>query len=229
MRFGFHSVLGEVQWQERELGPFPDQQVEQTVNIMRRNTRQDSECPEFRVWAAGVCGSGSAWEKVERAFEHTKGVIRFQRDEETGAELQDAMGKAVPADTIEVIVRPLDVKRYVEQGKAVGDCDDFSSYLAALLRAQGIKTAFVTLAADQEAPGQYSHVYVAAYVEGERVSLDASHGPYVGWEAPNKYGKLCEWPVDGVGSGDFGGLVLLAAAGYGAYLIGSGRWREVLS
>ena len=46
-----------------------------------------------------------------------------------------------------------------------GDCDDFSMLTAALLEASGIPWEFVTVAADRDSPGRFSHVYVRALVE----------------------------------------------------------------
>jgi hypothetical protein len=40
-------------------------------------------------------------------------------------------------------------------------------------------------------------VYVAVECEGERIPLDASHGPHAGWEVANQYGKRREWALNG--------------------------------
>lgn len=49
-----------------------------------------------------------------------------------------------------------------------GDCDDFSMLTAALLEAARIPWEFVTVAADHDSPGRFSHVYVRALVEDNR-------------------------------------------------------------
>ena len=110
--------------------------------------------------------------------------------------------------------------RYVDQVIAIGDCDDFSMYLAALLTANGIACSFITVAADGHAPDQYSHVYVVAYPDGERVACDASHGKYPGWEVPNAFGKIREWECADNGGGWLGmvaGVGLVIAGGWLAY------------
>jgi hypothetical protein len=88
-------------------------------------------------------------------------------------------------------------------------------YGAAHLMARGVPCSFVTVAADDSDPSMYSHVYLAAYPNGQRVPIDLSHGHYPGWETVNRFGKRKEWPI---GSGfNFLGLGLLAAGGYLLY------------
>ena len=98
---------------------------------------------------------------------------------------------------IEVLKRPVDVSlEYANTGQPVmGDCDDYSMYCAALLKALGIDCSFATIGADPTNPSVYSHVYVVAYWRGKRIPMDCSHGPYAGWETENKYGKFSEWPI----------------------------------
>jgi hypothetical protein len=227
---GVHGQLGEVRFKGEELGPWPDEQVARTVGRMRDKVHEDVEWPQFREWAKQVAGAGygTPWEQAQRVYEHVKNGIKFQRDEVTAAQLVVGMGDVGDVDTddvVEVIIRPVDMMGYVQQGCAVGDCDDFCMYLAALLKVIGVDCSFVTLAADDRAPGNYSHVYVAAYPEdGDRVAMDASHGPYMGWEAPDRFGKVKEWPV-GEAWGDV--VVRLGAlAGVGA--LGWMVWKELV-
>lgn len=193
----YHDTLGPVRMSVRELGGDPDAQVGVTIEIMRERVKQDAGTQEFQEWARGVCGSGSDADKVENAYNHVKGALTFQRDELNAAQLQGVNAD----DVVEVIIRPLDMKRYVEQGKSTGDCDDFSMYLACLLESVGVPCSFVTVAADAQAPYQYSHVYVAAYPEigggVVRVPLDASHGAGPGWEADQvvTVKRKTEWSV----------------------------------
>jgi hypothetical protein len=161
---------------------------------MGQRASADAANPEFQAHAAEIFTGVPASGILPRAFDHVKRSIQFQRDEHIG--LGFAGGS--PDDLVEVIIRPLDMARYVDQGIATGDCDDFAMYVAALLMTQGIPCKFCTVAASGAAPDQYSHVYAVAYPpNGERVPMDASHGDYPGWEVPNKYGKLKEWSADG--------------------------------
>ena len=216
-----HAVLGNVRYHAKELGPYPDLQVERTIDLMRLRSMQDSQDPDFAQRAQMLAGPGSDWQRMGRLYSHVKGSIGFIRDEATASQLD------IPnaGDVVEVIIRPVDMARYVDAGIAIGDCDDFSMYLAAMLLACGIPCGFVTVAADSKAPDQYSHVYVVAYPandagERSRVACDASHGQFVGWEVPNVFGKIREWQCggngDGVGDG-FGFIAMIAASVAGVF------------
>ena len=41
-------------------------------------------------------------------------------------------------------------------------------------------------------------MYVVAYADGKRTAIDASHGKFCGWEAPDA-GRYTEWPLLGGG------------------------------
>lgn len=59
----------------------------------------------------------------------------------------------------EVLVDPLVMLRYVDEGRAAGDCDDASMLAAALLYAAGIKVRFKAVFPHPEG-GFYQHVFV---------------------------------------------------------------------
>lgn len=76
-----------------------------------------------------------------------------------------------------------------------GDCDDYTMLVCALLAAQGVPSEIVTIAADPEQPQRWSHVFAEAVLEnGDRITLDASHGPYPGWRPPHYYAEK-KWGV----------------------------------
>lgn len=179
-----------------DLGDNPDEQVARTMRRMGELATEDAANPIFQAFAARTFAGVNPADKeavIQRAYEHVANAIEFQRDELSGAGLEGIDTN----DLVEFIVRPVDMCRYIDQGIAIGDCDDFSMLLSALLATQGIPTKFCTVAADGRAPDQFSHVYCVAYLDGERIPLDASHGDYVGWEVPNRYGKRQEWASDG--------------------------------
>lgn len=206
-----HATLGHGRYSVTELGNNPDEQVARTMRRMGELCAEDAANPIFQAFAARTFAGVNPSDKqaiVDRAFSTVKGAISFQRDEVSGA----GLGEATPDDLVEFIVRPVDMCGYVDQGIAIGDCDDFSMLLSALLATQGIPSKFCTVAADDRAPDQFSHVYVVCYLDGERIALDSSHGSYPGWEVPNKHGKRQEWVTDG-------GCPLVALA-----VIGAAAW-----
>ncbi len=176
-----HSILGVGRYRVTELGDSPDGQVARTMRRMGELATEDAANPIFQAFAARTFTGIDPSDKhaiIDRAFDTVRGAIQFQQDEASGA----GLGDACPDDLVEFIVRPVDMCRYIGQGIAIGDCDDFSSMIKCLLLTQGIPSKFCTVAADGRAPDQFSHVYCVAYLDGERIPLDASHGEYPGWE-----------------------------------------------
>lgn len=194
-----HATLGTGRFRVTELGDNPDEQVARTMRRMGELASQDAANPIFQAFAARTFAGVDPSDKqaiIERAYDTVSGAIHFQRDEVSGA----GLGDTAPPDLVEFIVRPVDMAGYIEQGIAIGDCDDFSMLLSALLATQGIPTKFCTVAADERAPDQFSHVYCVTYLDGQRIPLDASHGHIVGGigrEVANRWGKRQEWSTDG--------------------------------
>ena len=209
-----HSTLGAGRYSVTELGDNPDEQVARTMRRMGELATADATDPIFQAFAARTFAGVDPTDKLaiaERAFDTVRGAITFQRDEVSGA----GVAGIDPGDVIEFIVRPVDMARYIDQGIAIGDCDDFSMLLACLLATQGIPSKFCTVAADDRAPDQFSHVYVVCYIDGQRIPLDSSHAHIVGGfgrEVPNKHGKRQEWSADGGCS--LISLGMIAAAAY---------------
>lgn len=189
-----------------------DGQVSATVRQMIRYVVEDCTHPLIVEDAANALREGNG-DPVLGAYRFAKRHIRFQQDAKTGA---------FDRDCVEVLVRPVDVALMHRQGlNVVGDCDDFSMYVAALLRANFVPCFFVTAAVDANDPTVYSHVYVAAYPRSGRVAVDASHGKFCGWEVPNLFGKVREWEVknDAVSVGGGVNVLMLAAVAAGGYFL----------
>jgi hypothetical protein len=195
----------------RLTGDDPDGQVADTINLMSEYVRADAHSPEVIKEAIAIAPIGSdPSDVVDGVFWYVKRLIQFQHDEVTAAPLTSRLAQAGLSDipVIEVLIRPRDMVTWREDtGRGqVGDCDDYAMLTAALLRAHRIPASFVTAAADPRLPGQYSHVYVAAYPPSGRIALDTSHGAFPGWEVENASRKE-EWPVDA-------GLGILIMAGF---------------
>lgn len=203
---GVHPEMGAVQWETFPTGNNPDDQVSDTIALMRRFVQEDSKAPEVREDAFKALEAANG-DVLEGVFRQAKKALRFQKD-------VDVLRSIRPGeDDVECLVRPIDVALLNRRGEVVpGDCDDFSMYCAALLTALGYDAAFRTVAADESAPNYFSHVYAVAILpDGTEVPLDASHGSYVGWEAPNQFGRVETWPVQTSG---FGKILLILGLGY---------------
>ena len=215
-----HPVYGPVSYLVEDIGWDPDGQVARTLGRMGERVREDRSDPGFCAWCRQVIGAEYGelpdMEVVDRAYAHVKSTMTFQRDEVTGA----GVGGYPAEEVVEVIVRPREMAGFVAQGRGMGDCDDFTMYLAGILECYGIPTEFCTVAADQRAPRNYSHVYLVAYPTDDRgirirVPLDASHGEYPGWETANTFGRRTQWPV--ATTGGFMGIVGWAMVGVAAW------------
>lgn len=226
-----HPVFGPVSYRVEDIGYDSDGQVARTLGVMGERVREDSRDPGFCSWAQHVIGATPGvlpdMAVVSKAYYHTKQSLTFSRDEPLGA----GVGGMSPDDVVEVIVRPREMAKFIQQGKGVGDCDDFTMYLAALLGCYGIPSEFCTVAADVRSPGNYSHVYLVAYPKSDetgervRVALDASHGEYPGWEHEPVY-KRKQWPVSTTG-GCVGlvGWMVIGLLGY--FLLSGNNFRRV--
>ena len=208
------SSLDTLNLEARVVPDNPDEQVADTIALMSKYVREDAGTPE--VMAAAMEAAPPGEDPLDGVFRYVKGLIRFQADETTAAPLQSRLAKLGLGDypVVEVLIRPRDMLTWrgdTGQGQ-VGDCDDFVMLTAALLLARGIDASFVTVAADPREPGQYSHVYVAAYPPGGgRVPLDTSHGEYAGWEVQDRVTRRTEWPIRAGYRGlILAGLVILA-------------------
>ena len=167
----------------------PDAQVSQVIGMMRRYVSEDFNSPEIH---RAVLESRLTGDPLYDTFRSVKQHMQFVSDETTVQPVQAESQLPV----VEALTRPRDMARLHHKR---GDCDDFVMYGAAQLLAQRVPVSFVTVAADPGAPDTWSHVYLAAYPDsgpysGQRIPLDISHGPYVGWETQSVY-KRAEWPV----------------------------------
>lgn len=188
---------GPIRFSIKEVSDDPDQQVSETIELMRQYAYEDSQSPIIQQ-ESWTMRSGDPIDDVWGWISRKDGMrqMRFVHDEVTGRPWGD-IGSWRPV--VEALIRPVD---QAVAPKAKGDCDDFSMYGAAHLLARGIRCSYCTVAADVHDPSVYSHVYLVAYPnsgkyrDAGRVPLDLSHGWFPGWETENKYGKRREWPVD---------------------------------
>jgi transglutaminase-like putative cysteine protease len=193
----YHPAFGEVVRADALVVPDdPDEQVAETISLMRRYALEDARRPEIRRLADEVSGSGPPLEQAARIWNYVRESVAFANDASLASPLESRASYPI----IEVLIRPADLVSMCRNGgcRRLADCDDYSMLIAALLAAKNIRCRFVTVAADPSDGYQsFSHVYVAAYAEGRRIPLDASHGPWPGWEVPiEAVGRIREWPVN---------------------------------
>lgn len=149
------------------------------------------------VQQAAIAAAGAGFDQLGRAARaravhgFLKARVRFLQDEELVAATARLSGLDLAPDA-ELLIAPW---LLLDMSPAVGDCDDFSMAAGAMLRALGVPVELVIVAADPARPDEFSHVYLYAVLEdGSRMAVDASHGPYAGWEAPRVYRREV-WPV----------------------------------
>lgn len=134
----------------------------------------------------GLDTQASEKELISSVWDYIRGRVRFVQDETIVKQLFGVN------DNQELLITP---ERLLTMPQPMGDCDDFSTLCCSLLMSMGIKCEFVTIAADRDEPGKFSHVYcLATLPSGQQVTLDTSHGKYPGWESPEIYRKQV-WPV----------------------------------
>ncbi len=111
--------------------------------------------------------------------------------------VQDTLHYVDDPTDIELVKSPMLLDQSVTaQGYFMGDCDDASGYLAALLKAVGY-AAVLTVVTPENAEGfDYRHIFVRVWLPKEQqwLALDATaKGKPMGWEVANK--KERNFPV----------------------------------
>jgi Transglutaminase-like superfamily len=85
-----------------------------------------------------------------------------------------------------------------------GDCDDINAnVLPALLGTIGYETRLVTIAADENAPDTFSHVYAEVFQDGQWIPLDAARPGAVFGVAPPYFFRRAWWSLTDESHGDY--------------------------
>ena len=118
-----------------------------------------------------------AWAKHNLEFVHHSKLLLLWMGN------QDALQLLISPDVIVHALYGDDAQ--ARQRAKQGDCAVFSPMVCALLEANGLDWELVIAAVDPNQPEIFSHVWPRVVLsDGRRVSLDASHGPYPGWQVP---------------------------------------------
>ncbi len=164
----------------------PDTATAQTIAIMSRHVRHaatDGQVQHFAGRAvqqfsgmSGLTASNDYAQAAAAAWWWCKLYIKFVHHELI---LRARLGEA---NHLQGLITP---DALVRMAQPTGDCAIFSECLAAFLAVYGVPFEFVTVAANPAEPDIFSHVYVYAVMpDGSRLPLDASHGPFPGWQVP---------------------------------------------
>lgn len=126
--------------------------------------------------------------------------------------VEDPVGPFGPKETVRTVRTLLRVR--------AGDCDDYTLLLASLAGTIGIATRAVTVAADPNAPDDFSHIYPEAEVSpGSWVAMDAARpGAEFGMPAQRYFRKRI-WSLTSSAHRDVAGERISSLAGYA--LLGS--------
>lgn len=165
-------------WTAAQTSFDPEQQVEQTIPLIRSYVQADSQHPYMRSLALRAPGLSAA----EKGWYAAKQHLEFMNDQDVAR----LAGVDTGDDVIEVLQRPIDVAmQYRMTGERVkGDCDDFVMFATAVAKAYDpdCDARYVCVAAEAAAPGVLSHIYCTI----DDIPCDASHGEYPGWEVPRE-------------------------------------------
>jgi hypothetical protein len=168
-----------------QLSDDPDTATQQTVQEMCRQIHQAAADPlvqsvarrAARMFAGGPTSFGPAdacwlWCKHNLKFKHHGSMF-----EAWSSDLGD------PRTKLQLLIAP-DV--LLRMSRLEGDCAIYTMMICAMLEALGVEWDIVTAAVDARQPEIFGHVWPRAILpDGNRESLDASHGKYPGWQVPS--------------------------------------------
>lgn len=134
-----------------------------TVSVMRALVDEFKHAPPVLQTAINLVFLTTPRDEraeVEAIFNYVRGAVRYVRD---------VVG-------IETLADPVTTLR-----RMVGDCDDKATLLAALLEAVGYPCRFVIAAYGD---GDYEHVYLQCFFNGQWHDLDPTEDGAVGYSPP---------------------------------------------
>lgn len=146
--------------------------VRETVTAMREAVTLGRTSLPIRQAAISVIWlqpPQNAYAEACALFEWVRDSVRYVRD------IVDVETLSTPDKTLEQLI---------------GDCDDQSVLLAALLESVGYPTRFVV--AGYSIPGHFDHVYLEVNVDGEWIACDPTVNEAFGWAPPDPLCKMVE-------------------------------------
>lgn len=195
--YAYHPALGFVSFEPLLDGVAG---TEQTIRVMRQLVDEALRDPRFIRFATDLIRNVPAWDDYAEAraiWEWFRTHIRFTKDPVNKEKLYP------PTELLEI---------------GAGDCDDISMALAAALMAVGYPARFVTVAANNQAPDEFSHVYVEGQVNGQWIPMDAARFDSEFGLEPPVYTRKRWWSLVDDEYGDLRGTKVWAEPGSTVHL-----------
>lgn len=157
--------------------------IYQTVSALKSVIRQALNDPSAKIRLRAESLLSGILERDYRG--EVESIFQF---------VQDSLHYVSDPTGIELIKNPILLDDEITRtGYFMGDCDDASGYLAALLQAVGYNVALVISSPVAAPRFDYRHIYVRVYLPKEDtwLALDptAKTQP-IGWEVPNKKERM---------------------------------------
>jgi hypothetical protein len=147
--------------------------TEQTISLMQKMVNSYKRNIEIRK----LCGKIIANCKPKDYLDYAKKCYEWVRDN---------IKYAFDPHLVEFVESP---KRLLET--RIGDCDSQDMLLCSMFENLGFKSQFVTIQADANRPGEFTHVYTRVFIPkvGWIVADPIMPEKYFGWEPPYPNGK----------------------------------------
>ena len=166
-----------------QAAPDTDTATRQTVAQMCKYIAAGADDPMVKFWAERALESyGLGRREIVPAcwavYWCVKHSVQFARDE-------PRLFSVGHPTALDMLIAPAVLVRMACPKE---DCDGFTMLICAMLKALGIDSYIVTIAADPSDPERWSHVFpLAKLPNGETCALDASHGSFPGWMVPREH------------------------------------------
>jgi Transglutaminase-like superfamily len=161
-----------------------------TIEQMRRLIDHGMKDPIVHELAADIIKSAGVrafdWTGEARAvYNWVRANIRFTRD---------VRGKETLHAAREII------------RLGIGDCDDFTILICALMSTVGAKCSIITISSDPRIPETFSHVYPEVSINGRWVTMDAARRDPAFGKAPDRFYRKRRWDATSSDYQDIAGL-----------------------
>lgn len=154
----------------------------QTVGLAKKLVEAAVKDPAVNVFAIQIVRGTPQYDNLSKA----EAIFNWVR--ENYYYIQDPIGPYGAKETL----RPMRDQMQL----LAGDCDDVNMvFIPALLGTIGYGSRVVTVKADRQVPGEFSHVYCEAKIDGEWIPMDCARPGAQFGEEPPIYWDRKDWPI----------------------------------